>query len=110
MAEQPHEACRKGHSYRGKQTGFHCNRSGRFPSCPETSIEHYEDKRNGAYVSNHPAPVFGKVVIAAAAQKTQHQEEEQDRDSDLSGKLVEEYTGEYNHREYQKEQRHYKLD
>ena len=66
--------------------------------------------KTSAMVLMFPTPVFGKVVIAAAAQKTQHQEEEQDRDSDLSGKLVEEYTGEYNHRKYQKEQRHYKLD
>lgn len=104
MTEQADKYRSQGNSGSCEQTSFNGYRSGGFPSRPEAAIEHYEYECYGAYVSNQPTPVRCEFVIPAAAQQTEHQEEEKDRYPDLSGKLVEEYAGEDNHRENQKEQ------
>ena len=62
----------------------------------EAAIEHYEDKGQGADVPNHPTPIGCKSVILASAKQTKHQEEEQNRNSELPGKLVEEYANDDN--------------
>ncbi len=106
MAEQSDKGGGQRDAYRGEQTGFQGYGFGGFPSRAEAAIEHDEDQCYGADVSNHPAPLRCKPVILASAQKTEHQEEQQDRNPELSGKLIEEYADDDYRREYQKVQCH----
>ena len=64
------------------------------------------EKTVAASVELITAPIGCKSVILASAKQTKHQEEEQNRNSELPGKLVEEYANDDNSREYQKVQCH----
>ena len=54
------------------------------------------EKTVAASVELITAPIGCKSVILASAQQTEHQEEEQNRNSELPGKLVEEYANDDN--------------
>ena len=54
------------------------------------------EKTVAASVELITAPIGCKSVILASAKQTKHQEEEQNRNSELPGKLVEEYANDDN--------------
>ncbi len=99
MTEKSHEGGGQEHPHRGQQSRLHRYRLGRLPAGAEAAVEHYENKGDGADITYKPGIVVRKLIVVTSEKKPQHQEEQQYRNPEFTGNLVQKNTDDYDQSE-----------